>query len=80
MFNVRSAVSEWNQDFRRLAIAAASVGVFFGVQLTIQHNFIVERLGIEPVELGLVEALREVPGFLGCKIDPGVSRMEPGKL
>lgn len=63
MFNVRSTILSWNSDFKRLAIAAGSVGVFFGVQLTIQHNFIVERLGIEPLELGFVEALREVPGF-----------------
>ena len=64
MFPIRDAIRSWNSDFRRLAIAAAAVGVFFGVQLTIQHNFIVEVLGIEPIELGIVEALREVPGFL----------------
>tara|TARA_Y100000588_G_C14185128_1_gene895514 strand:+ start:226 stop:1377 length:1152 start_codon:yes stop_codon:yes gene_type:complete len=57
-------ISDWSYDFRRLAFASGMVGVFFGVQLTIQHNFIVERLGIEPVELGVVEALREIPGFL----------------
>lgn len=63
MFPIRSTLAGWSPDFRRLAIAAAAVGVFFGVQLTIQHNFIVEVLGIEPDELGYVEALREVPGF-----------------
>ena len=63
MFPVRSTLAGWSPDFRRLAVAAAAVGVFFGVQLTIQHNFIVEVLGIEPNELGYVEALREVPGF-----------------
>jgi MFS family permease len=56
--------SEWNRDFRLLAAAVFAVGVFFGVQLTLFNNFIVERLGIEPHELGYVEALREVPGFL----------------
>jgi len=40
------------------------IGVFFGVQLTLQNNFIVDHLGIEPHELGIVEGLREVPGFL----------------
>jgi MFS family permease len=40
--------------------------MFFGVQLTLFNNFIVERLGIEPHELGYVEALREVPGFLNA--------------
>jgi predicted MFS family arabinose efflux permease len=47
-----------------LAVAVAGVGFFFGVQLTLFNNFIVERLGIEPHQLGYVEALREVPGFL----------------
>lgn len=56
--------ADWSSDFRRLAFASGMVGVFFGVQLTIQYNFIVERLGIEPIELGVVEALREIPGFL----------------
>ncbi|MEX0330389.1 MAG: MFS transporter [Puniceicoccaceae bacterium] len=55
---------EWNRDFTLLALAMASVGVFFGVQLTLFNNFIVERLGIEAHELGYMEALREVPGFL----------------
>ncbi len=45
-------------------MATASVGVFFGVMMSLQNNFIVERLGMEPEELGMIEALREVPGFL----------------
>ena len=55
---------EWNRDFALLALAVASVGVFFGIQLTLFNNFIVERLAIEPHELGYMEALREVPGLL----------------
>ena len=47
-----------------LAVAVAGVGFFFGVQLTLFNNFVVERLDIEPHQLGFVEALREVPGFL----------------
>lgn len=59
-----SAVSSWPRSFALLAVAVAGVGFFFGVQLTLFNNFIVERLGIEPHQLGYVEALREVPGFL----------------
>lgn len=54
----------WNRNFALLAVATFSVGAFFGVQLTLFSNFIVERLGIEPHELGYVEAIREMPGFL----------------
>jgi hypothetical protein len=57
---------EWNKDFRLLALAVASQGVFFGVQLTLFNNFIVERLNIEAHHLGYVEALREVPGFMNA--------------
>ncbi len=55
---------EWSPDFKRLAVGYAAIGAFFGIQLTLQNNFVVERLGIEPHELGIVEGLREVPGFL----------------
>ncbi len=56
----------WNRDFTLLAIAVFAVGVFFGVQLTVYNNFVVDRLAIEPNELGMVEALREVPGLLNA--------------
>ena len=61
---MRKYFSNWNRDFTLLAIAVFSLGVFFGVQMTLFNNFVVERIGIEPHELGYVEALREVPGLL----------------
>lgn len=54
----------WSRDFKLLACAVGSQGVFFGVLMSLFYNFVVERLGIEPHELGALEALREVPGFL----------------
>lgn len=60
----RTPFSQWNKSFALLAVATFSVGIFFGVQLSLFNNFIVDRLGIEPHHLGYVEALREVPGFL----------------
>lgn len=61
---MKLSVKQWNRDFRLLAAAVASQGVFFGVQMSLFYNFVVERIGIAPHELGGVEALREVPGFL----------------
>lgn len=58
------AVADWSPNFRRVAIAYGCVGIFFGVQLTLFNNFIVERLGVEAHELGMIEGLREIPGFL----------------
>ena len=56
----------WNRNFRLLAVAVFGSGIFFGVQFSLFHNFIVERIGIEAHELGYMEALREVPGFLNA--------------
>ena len=56
----------WNRNFTLLAVAAFGVGAFFGVQLTLFSNFIVERLSIEAHQLGVMEALRETPGFLNA--------------
>ena len=65
-FKFENPVAEWDRNFALLAAAVFSVGIFFGVQLTLFNNFIVKRLGIEPHHLGYVEALREVPGFLNA--------------
>ncbi len=56
--------AQWNENFTRLALAVCGVGVFFGVQFSLYNNFIVTHLDIQAHELGWVEALREVPGFL----------------
>ena len=74
---LRNPFAEWNRNFFLLACAAFSVGIFFGVQLTVYNNFIVERLQIEPHELGYVEALREVPGFLNALFIALVIAMAP---
>lgn len=67
----------WSRDFRLLGVAVFTVGVFFGVQLTLFNNFIVERLNIEAHELGYVEALREVPGFLNALFIALMIRLAP---
>lgn len=40
--------------------------MFFGIQTALFYNFIVDRIGIDSVELGYMESLREVPGFLNA--------------
>jgi predicted MFS family arabinose efflux permease len=59
-------MASWNRNFRLLAVAVFGTGVFFGVQFALFYNFIVERIGIDADELGYMEALREVPGFLNA--------------
>ena len=74
---VKDVFATWNRDFRLLAGAVFSVGFFFGIQLTLYNNFIVERLGIEAHELGYVEALREIPGFLNALFIALIVSMAP---
>ena len=54
--------------------------MFFGVQMTLFNNFIVDRLNIEPHQLGSVEALREVPGFLNAFFLALIIRFAPAKI
>ena len=72
--------SGWSRSFALLAVAVASVGFFFGVQLTLFNNFIVKRLAIEPHHLGYVEALREVPGFLNVLFIALMIRFAPSAV
>ncbi len=73
----RNPTAEWSRDFALLAAAVGGVGVFFGVQLTLFNNFVVERLDLEPHELGWVESLREIPGFLNALFVALMIRMSP---
>jgi predicted MFS family arabinose efflux permease len=69
--------AEWNRNFALLVAASSSVGLFFGVQMTLYNNYLVERLGIEPHQLGYVEALREMPGFLNALFIALMIRLAP---
>ena len=55
---------KWNRDLRLLALASGLMSFGFAVYLTTFNNFIVQDIGIQPHQFGLVEALRELPGFL----------------
>ena len=68
---------EWNRDFRLLGAGMFSLGVYFGVRQTLFNNFIVDRLGIEAHQLGLIESLREFPGFLNVLFIALMIRMSP---
>ena len=56
----------WNRVFRLLACGVFGVGAFFGILNPLFNNFIVDQIGIQPHELGYMESLREVPGFLNA--------------
>lgn len=74
---ITSPFKDWDRNFRLLAIAIFANGVYFGVRLTLYNNFIVERLGIEAHQLGFIESLREVPGFLNVLFIALMIRLPP---
>jgi predicted MFS family arabinose efflux permease len=52
------------RNFILLAVGIAGLSFTFGIHFTIFNNFAVERIGLEPQQLGVLEAIRETPGFL----------------
>ena len=51
------------RNFLLLAAGTFGMSFTFGVHLAIFSNFVVERIGIEPHQLGILESIRETPGF-----------------
>ena len=47
-----------------LMILAAAMALGFSVWLALLNNFVVERAGFTGLEIGILQSLREVPGFL----------------
>lgn len=74
---MRNPFSQWTRNWLLLLGAVFSTGIFFGVQLTLYNNFIVERLHIEAQQLGFVEGLRELPGFLNALFIALLIRIAP---
>lgn len=54
------------RNFLLLAVAVFCLNAGFGIYFATFNNFIVERIGIRPEELGFMEAVREVPGLLNA--------------
>jgi predicted MFS family arabinose efflux permease len=52
------------RNWRLLAITSFCIAFGFGTYQAIFNNFIKERLGVQPEQLGVLESLREVPGLL----------------
>ena len=77
---LRRPFAAWNRDFALLAVAVFGVGAFFGVQLSLYANFVVKRLDIGVQDLGYVEALREIPGFLNVLFIATMVRMSPSRV
>ena len=56
--SLRRPFAEWNRDFSLLAAAVFSVGAFYGVQLSLYANFVVKRLALGIMGLGIMAYAR----------------------
>jgi MFS family permease len=58
-------MSDTRRLFRTLAIASFFLYLGFNVWRAVFNNFAVEEIGVSATQIGVIQALREVPGLLG---------------
>ena len=57
-------MSKWQRPEILLILMAAAMPISFGVWRALLNNFTVEYAGFTGVEIGILQSLREIPGFL----------------
>ncbi|MBI2952585.1 MFS transporter [bacterium] len=62
------------QNFILFAVGVFCTSFTFGIHFSVFNNFAVERIGLQPQHLGVLESIREVPGLLGALIGGLIAR------
>jgi len=61
--------SDWGRDLILVAAAVFILTIGFeGIYMSVYNNFIADDIGVEPTQLGVIESIRETPGFLSAFI------------
>lgn len=61
--------SNWGRNLILLALSAFFIGFGFdGIYMSVYTNFINDDIGVNPAQLGIIESIRESPGFLSAFI------------
>lgn len=61
--------SDWGKDLIILVTAIFFLGFGFdGIYMAVYTNFVTDDIGVKPTELGIIESIRESPGFLSAFI------------
>jgi hypothetical protein len=63
-----SPTSKWNRPEILLFIMAAAMHLSFGTWQALLNNFTIERAAFTGVEIGILQSLREIPGFLSFAV------------
>ena len=58
------AEARWRQPEMLLLLMAAAVPISFGTWSALLNNFAIERAAFTGAEMGILQSLREIPGFL----------------
>ena len=60
---------DWGRDLMLVAAAVFFLNIGFGgIHSSIYNNFIANDIGVRPGQLGVIESIREIPGFLSAFI------------
>lgn len=57
-------LKQWQSPMGMLMVMTVAMGVAFSVWRTLINNFAVERVAFTGAEIGLLQSIREIPGFL----------------
>jgi hypothetical protein len=58
----------WKKPENLLYVMAIAMALAFGVWQALLNNFVIERASFSGVEIGILQSLREIPGFLAFTV------------
>ena len=58
----------WRKPEVLLIFMAAAMSIAFSVWQALLNNFVVERAAFSGAEIGILQSLREIPGFLAFSV------------
>lgn len=73
MFSPDETPDELRRDWRLLSAAVFLFAFGFAIYSAVFINFITERLGVQPLQMGALESMREIPGLLAVGIAASVA-------
>jgi hypothetical protein len=67
----RGKPSTWHNPELLLLLMAGAMAASFSVWLALLNNFVVEQAAFTGAEIGILQSLREIPGFLAFAVVTG---------
>ena len=66
MLNMKQSVKKmsWKTPKNLLIVMTVAMTVAFATWMALLNNFVIDRAGFTGVEIGILQSVREIPGFL----------------